>query len=115
MNNNICYFYHRADGYNVTIAYSALEEPFRGPPAGKYRIAFGAAFCNSSDQFSKSMGRAIAEGRMNTPPDRDSGAPSDVPVSIDDPRWRIHEKILKTLPFVSYAPENFFWECDELV
>lgn len=97
------FFYHRTNDYNVTIAYTNRWSSSDG------LVRFGAAFCNSSDQFSKRVGRGIAIDRMTTiiPGDLEARI-GCVSVSETDPRWLIHEKILATLPLEEYAPENFF-------
>ena len=102
-NGRVSFFYHRTNDYNVTIAYTTRYSTSEG------LVRFGAAFCNSSDQFSKKVGREIAIDRMTTiiPGDLDAMI-GCVPVSQSDPRWLIHEKILATLPLEEYAPENFF-------
>ena len=93
MNNSTCFFYHRTDRYNVTIAYERV-------PGG---IRYGAAFCRPEDQFHKRRGREIARGRMNTVAE---------PINLNGKtcaRWEVHETILASLEVgdYGYAPENF--------
>jgi len=46
----------------ITVAYRA------GEGNGMITIMLGVAFCHSNDRFNRSLGREIAEGRMNAHP-----------------------------------------------
>jgi hypothetical protein len=46
----------------ITVAYVATESD------GYIHINMGLAFCHSYDRFIRSLGREIAEGRLNTSP-----------------------------------------------
>jgi len=88
MNTN--YFYYRNNKYNVTIAYNSSEG----------YVTYGASFCRPGDNFTKSLGRKIAEGRMNSC-NKKFVAPGT--------RWMTHELILTDLEAgeVEYAPRSF--------
>ena len=91
-NNTTSYFYHRNSDFNVTIAYQRLDDG---------SAVYGAAFCRKGDQFSKRIGRRIAEGRMRIYEPTVSNAPTE--------RWALHQQILDRLNFreFGYIPETF--------
>lgn len=94
MNNDICFFYHRNNGYDVTIAYQRL---------GSDAFRYGAAFCHPEDQFDKKMGRNIATGRMEfCSPIHTRGS--------NVARWQLHDRILESLDAheFGWVPENFW-------
>ena len=97
MNERTCYFYHRTDRYNVTIAYERVNGGVR----------YGAAFCRPEDQFHKRRGREIARGRMELVSDSIDvdNVWEDTPVA----RWQVHESILASIESGTYGyiPENF--------
>jgi len=80
------YFYHRDGSYDVTFAYQRGDD----------HVLFGAAFCNPKDQFSKSMGRRIAEGRMA------SIAVEVIAISPENTRFQVHDMLVDALN--SYPP-----------
>jgi len=82
------YFYHRDGLYDVTFAYKRAED----------HVVFGAAFCNPKDQFSKSMGRKVAEGRLNV------GPKINVAISSDATRFQVHDLIVDSLSEYSASP-----------
>ena len=93
--DNTCYFYKRENGYSVTVAYRRLNRDW---------ISYGAAFCHSKDQFKKSRGRAIAEGRMNL------FAKSGQALSVLSAECRadVHSLILRDIrDSCAYAPNGF--------
>ena len=97
MDKNTCYFYHNGT-YRVTVAYQ------RNPEDGS--VAYGASFCRPGDQFTKTRGRQIAEGRMNLvlksfPRVNIQNAPPE--------RWALHEEILRRLEAqeFGYVPTCF--------
>ena len=93
--NHTCYFYKRENGYSVTVAYRRLNNDW---------ISYGAAFCHNKDQFRKSMGRAIAEGRMNL----SSKSGNAISVVTAECRADVHDIILKDLrDQCTYAPNGF--------
>ena len=97
MNKYTCYFYHRTDRYNVTIAYEHVNGGVR----------YGAAFCRPEDQFHKRRGREIARGRMQLVSEA-----IDVQSAweeLDVARWQVHETILNSMSngTYGYIPENF--------
>ena len=75
------YFYHRDGNYDVTFAYKRAED----------HVVFGAAFCNPKDQFSKSMGRMVAEGRLNV------GPRVNVSINSDTTRFQVHDLLVDAL------------------
>lgn len=87
------YFYHRNNGYDVTIAYKRVDD--------WCRVIYGASFCHPNDQFSKAIGRKIAEGRM-------SAYAYSLDCGPDVGRFGIHEKILDTLETeYDHSPSQF--------
>lgn len=90
----ICFFYHRTNKYNVTVAYQRDS---------RNSVTYGAAFCGPGDQFVKRFGREIASGRLST-------VACAVDMSgTDGKRWEVHEAILESLnsEVLGYTPENF--------
>ena len=84
-----CFFYHRNDNYDVTVAYRRRDDN---------SVAYGAAFCAPDDQFVKSRGRQIAIGRIA----------SSLNVSDAQSRADVHEVILNHIRgFCDYAPNGF--------
>jgi hypothetical protein len=82
------YFYHRDGSYDVTFAYQRADD----------HVLFGAAFCNPKDQFSKSMGRRIAEGRMG------SIAVEAIPISPESTRFQVHDMLVSALSNYPSSP-----------
>ena len=80
MYREVSYFYHRDGNYNITFAYRRAAD----------HVLFGAAFCSPKDQFSKSMGRKIAEGRMNAVGD-------GVEIGEEHTRFQIHDLLVGAL------------------
>jgi hypothetical protein len=89
MYRETAYFYLRNGIYDVTFAYRRSHDT----------VLFGAAFCNPKDQFSKTMGRKIAEGRMMT----DQFFPQYC-IAIDpgSTRFQVHDMLVAALS--SYPP-----------
>lgn len=81
------YFYHRDGNYDITFAYKR----------GKDHVLFGAAFCNPRDQFSKSMGRKIASGRMNSHHD-------EISISPESTRFQVHDLLVDSLGEYHLSP-----------
>lgn len=96
MNENTCYFYYRDDNRKplITIAYRRS--------LANNSVLFGAAFCSSRDQFTKSLGRDIATIRLD-----------EKPVTIDIaggpiPRFDVHDLILRHIETTyEYTPARF--------
>ena len=91
MNGNTCYFYHNGT-YRTTIAYQRNSDG---------SVSYGASFCRPTDQFTKQLGRKIAEGRMNLMVPAIKNAPAE--------RWALHEEILRRLEAqeFGYVPTCF--------
>ncbi len=83
------YFYHRDGLYDVTFAYKRAED----------HVVCGAAFCNPKDQFSKSMGRMVAEGRLNV------GPRINVAISSDATRFQVHDLLVEALSEYPASPD----------
>jgi hypothetical protein len=81
------YFYHRDGNYNVTFAYKR----------GDNHVLFGAAFCNPKDQFSKAMGRKIAEGRLKSFAD-------GIEIDPDSTRFQVHDMLVDALSKYQSSP-----------
>ena len=98
-NIGTCFFYHRNDSWNVTIAY------LRDGDA----VHYGASFCRPEDQFEKRMGRKIASGRLAL-----SAGSVMAATFVGDKamRWEVHEAILESLERrdYDYIPQNFTWK-----
>lgn len=92
MSDAVSYFYFRNSRYNVTVAYRRNDDG---------TASYGASFCRPTDQFVKSMGRKIAEGRLIN---------NDVKV-FNPPisRLGLHEKIVESISqgFPGYSPRGF--------
>jgi hypothetical protein len=90
--NNTSYFYLRNNEYNVTVAYRRNENG---------TVSYGASFCRPTDSFVKSMGRKIAEGRMNS----NTFFVTDVPAE----RWNLHDRIISSIREARpcYVPRRF--------
>jgi len=58
------YISTRRRRYPIIVAYTTSED------ASQINVTLGASFCHESDQFSRPLGREIAEGRMNRAPFR---------------------------------------------
>ena len=82
------YFYHRDGLYDVTFAYKRAEN----------HVVFGAAFCNPKDQFSKSMGRMVAEGRL------DVGPKINVAINNETTRFQVHDLLIEALSEYPASP-----------
>ena len=82
------YFYHRDGNYDVTFAYKRSSD----------HVLFGAAFCNPKDQFSKSMGRKIAEGRM------ESAAVDSIAIDPESTRFQVHDMLVEALADYASSP-----------
>lgn len=79
MNENTCYFYHRGARYNATVAWRRNEDG---------SVAYGAAFCRPSDSFVKSLGRKIAQGRLNL---------ASTSIAAPGSRRGVYEEILRNI------------------
>ena len=103
-NLDTCFFYHRNDNWNVTVAYSRNGNS----------VSYGASFCRPEDQFEKRMGRKIASGRLALVHSADPCWADQSLISVDDDamRWEVHEAILESLNRgdYGYIPRNFTWE-----
>tara|TARA_B110000211_G_scaffold68969_1_gene79653 strand:+ start:521 stop:841 length:321 start_codon:yes stop_codon:yes gene_type:complete len=88
MNENTCYFYHRGSRYNATVAWRRNEDG---------SIAYGAAFCRPSDSFVKSLGRKIAQGRLNLAVASCPAAPAS--------RRDVYEEIIRNIEVGLYGYE----------
>ena len=96
MNENTCYFYHRDDRYNTTVAWRRNDDG---------SVSYGAAFCRPSDPFVKSLGRKIAQGRLAL-----CSLPSTAaPVT----RRAVHEEILRNIEAGIYGYEPVCFKAEK--
>lgn len=102
------YFYHRDDKYAITIAYKRVDDDPTVQGEWRCTVVYGASFCHPKDQFSKSVGRKIAEGRMNTR-GRFLGMMPWPQSSDGSTRFDVHDKILESLTWEYYTPNQFFY------
>ena len=86
------YFYHRDGSYDITFAYRRSRDC----------VWFGAAFCNPKDQFSKVLGRKIAEGRMQS-----AANPNHISISPESTRFQVHDMLVEALNDYSASPALF--------
>jgi hypothetical protein len=86
-----CFFYSNIHGYNITVAYRRSID--------RAHVVYGAAFCRPSDRFTKSLGRNIAVGRMET-------RPYFLDIFSDMCRFDMHDEIIESIANLTYAPEN---------
>lgn len=77
------YYYYRDEYVDITIAYRRKRT--------RDHIIYGASFCHPIDQFSKKLGRKIAEGRMNKPTTNSCG---EINVDKSASRFEVHDRIL---------------------
>ena len=101
------YFYHRDDNYAITIAYKRVDNDCTTQGKWRCTVMYGASFCHPKDQFSKAVGRKIAEGRMNTR-GRFLGTMAGLSEEAQT-RFAIHDKILESLTWEHYTPSQFFY------
>ena len=100
MYQGISYFYHRDGSYDVTFAYRR----------GHDTVWFGAAFCNPKDQFSKAMGRKIAEGRMETSYEAINWLAQEhlsswcIDIDPESTRFQVHDMLVDALSSYPSSP-----------
>lgn len=85
------FFYSSLFGHKITIAYKRSRD--RG------LVVFGAAFCSTHDRFMKSMGRNIAEGRLEC-------RPQTILIDAGMTRFDMHHIILMSVRTLPYAPTS---------